>query len=185
MELTDFLLKECMTGLKKDFEYLLDTLSSYFFEISRGNLVSQYMLALSGRMNKVLGNSARKNLISKRAACQGLPQWNEVGIVFVMQGCTEVLPLVGLSSHWFCNGLRPFSLSRCVVIGSTVSQPLLKEDPGLDGCLLELEEILTLELGNSICSSLFSLTDASCMPEELIDLHKTNNCVLPLSRNCF
>jgi hypothetical protein len=46
---------------------------------------------------------------------------------------------------------------------------VFQEDPGLDGCLLEREEILKLKAGNSICSSLLTLIDQSWIPEDLID----------------
>ena len=59
---------------------------------------------------------------------------------------------------------------------------MLSGDPGLDGCLLEIEEILKLRSRNSIGASLLTCVDQGWIVKESIDLPPKG---IPLSCFCM
>jgi len=149
-------------------------IAEMFLEISNGKLVSQYMCDLEDRVNKVISKvSERRHLSEEQLASVWLKdiksdsnRWNHLrdaglcgsrsprGVIFtfILKCLCKYAPEE--------NSLSLVSLFRSKFSG----------DPGLDGCLLELEEILKLRAGHSIVALLLTHIEQGWIVVESIKL---------------
>ena len=160
--------------LEERFGGVVGYIAELFLEISKGNLVSQYMLALSGRMNKVIGNSATKNGISKEQLAK---DWlNEIKSDDNNWDCLRDAGLCGNSAprgmifSLILKWLYTFFPDEDALSLVALFRSKFSGDPGLDGCLLELEEILKLRASKSIGASLLTHVEHGWIVEKSIDL---------------
>jgi hypothetical protein len=145
-------------------------------EVSKGNSASQYIFELSGRMKTILRNvSDRRKLSEEQLASVWLKEMQSNDNTW---DCLRDAGLCGSSPprgviftqilKWLFNFytqdievelklLRLFRASLSVV------------DPGLDGCLLELEEILKLKASYSMTASLLTLMGQEWKDKKSID----------------
>jgi hypothetical protein len=149
--------------LEERFGGVIGYIAELILEISKGKTVSQYMTILDDRMNKLIQETATKKSISNKQLAE---DWlNEIkyrnnnwlslrnaglcgsyaprGVIFAL-----ILKLL----YTFYPGEDALSLA-------TFFRSKFTGDPGLDGCLLELEEILKLKARRSIEASLLTLID--------------------------
>jgi hypothetical protein len=160
--------------LEERFGGVIGYVTEMLLEISKGNLLSQYMNDLSGRMNKVIGNAANLKHISNGQLSK---DWlNEIRSSRNNWDCLRDAGLCGSSAprgiifsmilEWLCI----FSPEENALSLVTLFRSKFSGDAGLDGCLLELEEKLKLKACNSIKASLLTLVDEKWTVEESIDL---------------
>jgi len=160
--------------LEEQFGGNVGYIAELFLEISEGNLVSKYMCDLSGRILYLISNSARERHISNGQLAE---DWlNEIKSDYNNWYCLRDTGLCGSSAprgiifslilKWLCTfSPKEDELSLISLLRSKFSG-----DPGVDGCLLELEEILKLRSGNSIRASLLTCVDQGWIVKESIDL---------------
>ena len=160
--------------LEERFGGVVGYIAELFLEISKGNLVSQFMSVLSTRMMTVISNSAERRNISKKELAK---DWlNEIKSDENNWACLHDAGLCGSSAP---RGII-FSLILkllCIFFPeqnalSLISyfRTMFSGDPGLDGCLMEIEEILKLRSSNSIGASLITCVDQGWIVKESIDL---------------
>ena len=160
--------------LEERFGGVVGYIAELFLDISNGNLVSQYILALSTRIMEVISNSAERRHISNEQLAK---DWlNEIKSDENKWACLRNTGLCGSSAP---RGII-FSLILkllCIFFPEQNALSLISyfrskfsEDPGLDGCLLEIEEILKLRFSNSIGASLLTCVDQGWIVKESIDL---------------
>jgi hypothetical protein len=144
-------------------------------EISEGNSVSQYMCDLEDRVNKIISKVAeRRHLSEEQLASVWLKdmksdsnRWNH-------------LRDTGLCGTQSPRGVIFTFILKCLCKYATEEDALslvhrfrvkFRGDPGLDGCLLELEEILKLKAKNSFQASRLTLNGQNnWIVEEFLDL---------------
>jgi len=172
--------------LEERFGGVVGYIAELFLEISKGNLVSQYMSVLSTRMMTVISNSAERRNISKKELAK---DWlNEIKSDENNWACLHDAGLCGSSAprgiifslilKWLCiSSPEENALSLISFFSSNFSG-----DPGLDGCLMEIEETLKLRSGNSIRASLLTCVDQGWIVKESIDLPPRG---IPLSFFCM
>lgn len=161
--------------LEERFGGVVGYIAEMFLEVSKGSLVSQYILVLGGRMNRIIRNSSTKNQISNKqlaedwlneikSDCNYWECLRDAGLCgsFPPRGVIFTLILERLYSY-FPNENEMLSL---------VTRFRLKfsGDPGLDGSLMKLEETLKFKANNSIEASLLTRTQQGWEVKESIDL---------------
>jgi len=172
--------------LEERFGGVVGYIAELFLEISEGNLVSKYMCDLSGRILYLISNSARERHISNGQLAE---DWlNEIKSDYNNWYCLRDTGLCGSSAprgiifslilKWLCiSSPEENALSLISFFSSNFSG-----DPGLDGCLMEIEETLKLRSGNSIRASLLTCVDQGWIVKESIDLPPRG---IPLSFFCM
>jgi len=132
------------------------------------------MSSLSGRINKVIVSTAARRNISNGDLCK---DWsNEIKSVHNRWQCLCDAGLCGSSPprgvifsliiEWLCIYVPEEDILSLVQRFRSKFQT----DPGLDGCLLELEEICKLKSRHSFQASLLTLRRSNWIVEECIDL---------------
>ena len=151
--------------LEERFGGVVGYIAEMFLKIAKGepNPVSQYMLALSDRVNTVISTAAKKGGISGKALAE---VWlNEIKSRNNKWKCLRDAGLCGrdpprgiifsLILEWLFT-LYPQEDALSLV---TYFRSKFSGDPGLYGCLLELEEVLKLRAGKSFEAFLFTRKD--------------------------
>jgi hypothetical protein len=160
--------------IEEKFGGVVGYIAEMFLEISKGNSLSQYMLALSGRMNNVLSHSAKKDHISKEQIAK---DWlNEIKSDDNNWDCLRDAGLCGSSAprgiifSFILKWLYTFSPKEDALSLVAFFRSKFSGDPGLDECLLELEEILKLRANQSIRASLLTRVEQGWIAKEIIGL---------------
>jgi hypothetical protein len=164
--------------LDEKFGGVVGYIAELVLAISKGNSVSQYFTALSSRMKKVMRKSAKENSISINQLAE---DWlNEIKAEDNDWGCLRDVGLCGSSSPRgviFALVLKSlYTFFRKEDVLGLVTRFRLKfaADPGLDGCLLELEEILKLKASLPMAASLLKLRNQGWIVDKSISLPTTN-----------
>lgn len=160
--------------LDERFGGVVGYIAEMLLEISKGSSVSQYMSSLSARVKRVISNTATKHHISQE---QLVKDWlNEIKSDDNTWDCLRDAGLCGSSAP------RGFIFSTILKWLYTFSpevdelslvhrfRVMFRNDPGLDGCLLELEEILKLKANHFFHASLLSLDGHHWIVKESLDL---------------
>ena len=160
--------------LEERFGGVVGYIAEMFLEISKGNLVSQYMSSLSNRISAIISNTAVKRHISQRELSE---DWlNEIKSDENTWSCLRDAGLCGSSPP---RGVMFSLILKWLCIYASTEDKLslvqrfranFRTDPGLDGCLLELEEIFKLKANLSFQATLFTLDGQKWTPEEILDL---------------
>jgi hypothetical protein len=162
--------------LEERFGGVVGYIAEMLLEISQGNSASQYILELSRRMRKVIQDSAEHQHISKEALVK---DWiNEIKSNENNWDCLRDAGLCGSSSprgviftqilKWLFTFYIQDKEDELKLL--RLFRSSLSVDPGLDGCLLELEEILKLKASHSMTASLLTLTEQAWKEKTSIDL---------------
>ena len=143
--------------LEERFGGVVGYIAELFLDIADGKLVSRYMSALSDRINGIIGQSLVKSKSKKELAEDWL---NEIKSIDNTWACLRDAGLCGkdpppgiifsLILKWLYTFYPQEDALRLVAY----FRAKFSKDPGLDGCLLELEEILKLIAGKSFEASL-------------------------------
>jgi hypothetical protein len=160
--------------LEERFGGVIGYITELFLEISNGKKVSQYISSLVGRVNDIISHTAERRHISTKQLAEDwlnvikspLNDWK----CFRDAGLCGSSPPRGIIFSLILQWLYTLfpeqdALSLVVFFRSKFSG-----DPGLDGCLLELQEILKLRASNSLGASLLTSTDKGWTVQESIDL---------------
>jgi hypothetical protein len=163
--------------LEEYFGGVFGYIAEMLLEISNGKTASQYMMELSGRMKEVINDSAKRSHISTEAHAKDL-----------------INEIKSNENRWYClldAGLCGNSSPRGVMFTQILKwlfiyNPQVDElqlarlfqsnssgDPGSNGCLLELEEILKLKASHSMETALLTLTDQGWNMKKSITLPPT------------
>ena len=160
--------------LEERFGGVVGYITELFLDIAYGKSVSEYLLALSRRVNAVINAAATRRRISGKALAE---DWlNEIKSDDNIWACLRDAGLCGRDPP---RGIifslilkRLYTLYPQEDALSLVTYFRLKYsgDPGLDGCLLELEEVLKLRAGKSFEASLLTLDGQEWIVNDSIDL---------------
>ena len=174
--------------LEERFGGVVGYIAEMCLEISQGNTVSQYISVLNRRIKRVIMTVAeRRNITEEQVASIWLKEilspnndWDclrDAGLCGSSSPRGVIFASILTSLHMFypeVDALALVSRFRSRFAG----------DPGLDGCLLELEEILKLRAGCSMSASLLKLRDQIWNATESIDL-PTKGAAFPLNVMTF
>ena len=160
--------------LEERFGGVVGYITELFLDIAYGKSVSEYLLALSERVNAVISATAMKRSISAEALAK---DWlNEIKSDDNTWRCLRDAGLCGrdpprgviftLILEW----LYTFYPQEDALSLVTYFRMKFSGDPGLDGCLLELEEVLKLRAGKSFEASLLTPDGQEWIVNDSIDL---------------
>eukprot|EP00475_Leptophrys_vorax_P016989 TRINITY_DN2349_c0_g1_i4.p1 TRINITY_DN2349_c0_g1~~TRINITY_DN2349_c0_g1_i4.p1 ORF type:complete len:645 (+),score=153.34 TRINITY_DN2349_c0_g1_i4:80-2014(+) len=160
--------------LEERFGGVVGYIAEMFLEISKGSSVSQYMSNLDERVNEIISNSAERRHISNKQLAE---DWlNEIKSSSNRWKCFRDAGLCGSSAprgiifSLILKWLYTFFPEEDALSLVHRFRVKFRADPGLDGCLLELEEILKLKANNSFQASLLTLDGHNWIAEECLDL---------------
>jgi hypothetical protein len=159
--------------LEERFGGVVGYITELLLDISNGYLVSEYMSNLSDRVNslivKAAGTGSSVQTLSQAWLSQLKSPRNNWQFLRDAGLCGRQPPrgvLFTLILEWLCiyapeeNALALVHRFRSMFSG----------DPGLDGCLLELEEILKLKASESFQASLLTLNGSNWIAEQCLYL---------------
>jgi len=149
--------------LEERFGGVVGCIAEMLLDITKDNTVSQHILALSGRINGTISKVAKRRSLSE---AQLASVWlKEIQSADCTWKCLRDAGLCGSSAPhgviftrilmWLCTFYPAVDLLYLV----SSFRLMFSSDPGLDGCLLELEEILKLRVNRLITASLLTLID--------------------------
>ena len=162
--------------LEERFGGVVGYIAEMFLEIAGGKLnsVSEYLSALSERVSAVISATAIKRSISAEALAK---DWlNEIKSRGNTWRCLRDAGLCGRDPPrgviftLILEALYTFYPQEDALSLVTYFRMKFSGDPGLDGCLLELEEVLKLRAGKSFEASLLALKGQDWIVDDLIDL---------------
>eukprot|EP00475_Leptophrys_vorax_P016991 TRINITY_DN2349_c0_g1_i7.p1 TRINITY_DN2349_c0_g1~~TRINITY_DN2349_c0_g1_i7.p1 ORF type:complete len:644 (+),score=147.85 TRINITY_DN2349_c0_g1_i7:80-2011(+) len=160
--------------LEERFGGVVGYIAEMFLEISKGSSVSQYMSNLDERVNEIISNSAERRHISNKQLAE---DWlNEIKSSSNRWKCFRDAGLCGSSAprgiifSLILKWLYTFFPDEDALSLVALFRSKFSGDPGLDGCLLELEEILKLRASNSIGASLLTHIEQGWIVEKSMDL---------------
>ena len=162
--------------LEERFGGVVGYIAEVCLEVAIGNTVSHYIKELSGRVREVIINTAERRGLSNEALSK---DWlNEIQSNENNWDCLRDAGLCGSSSprgviftqilKWMFNFYKQAIEDELKLV--RLFRSSLSVDPGLDGCLLELEEILKLKASYSMTASLFTLMGQEWKDKKSIDL---------------
>ena len=163
--------------LEERFGGVVGYIAEMVLEISRGNTVSQYLSSLEDRMNEIVSNVAKRRHISEEQLSSvwlkdiksGSNRWShlrDAGLCGSQSPRGVIFSLILQCLYKYAPGEDALSLV-------TLFRSKFSGDPGLDGCLLELEEILKLRASRSMKASLLKYINQGWIVDQSIELPPT------------
>ena len=160
--------------LEERFGGVVGFITEMFLDIADGKSVSEYLLALSGRVNAVISKAAKKRRISEDVLAKvwlsEMKSRNNNWKCLRDAGLCGREPPRGIIFALILEWLYTFYPQEDALSLVTDFRDKFKIDPGLDGRLLELEEILKLKAGKSFEAFKFTRNGQDWIVEDSIDL---------------
>jgi hypothetical protein len=160
--------------LEEQFGGVVGYIAELILHSKENKLVSEYMSSLDDRVRAIITNAAERRHISNMALAT---DWlNEIKsssnrwTCFCDAGLCGGAPPRGVIFTFILKWLCTFSPEEDSLPLVVMFRSRFKGDPGLDGCLLELEGILKLRAKKSIEASLLTKNDQGWIVQESMEL---------------
>ena len=159
--------------LEERFGGIMGYIAEMSLEIAKGKSVSQYMSDFNTRIGEIIVNASGKSITNKELARDWLNEINSEDTNWAClrdAGLCGEEPSRGIVFSFVLKWLFTFSPGEDELSVISHFQSNFSRDPGMEGCLLELEEILKLRDGHSLEASLLKLSDQGWIVEESVYL---------------